>query len=305
MAELLLHHYSLSPFAEVVRVALGIKRLAWRSVEAPMVMPKPELLALTGGYRRIPVLQIGADVFCDTACILAELEARHAEPALLPEGLRGLALALQHWAGLGLAWNVGRFIVGTAPEAFPMDFHADRAAMWGVPLDLDRLRRSAPRYRDRLREQLRWLADMLHERPFLLGARPTLADAAIHGHCWFLRQAHARTAAILEAQPAVLAWMDRIAALGHGEVLPLPAGEALAIAAAASPAGGYAFDPGNGLGLAAGAQVGVAPDDYGRDAVQGRLVGLDQQRIALRRQHPAVGEVVVHFPRLGYAVRAA
>jgi glutathione S-transferase len=304
MAELLLHQYALSPFAEVVRVALGIKQLAWRSVDAPMIMPKPELLALTGGYRRIPVLQIGADVFCDTACILDELEARHAAPALLPAGLRGLALALQHWAGLGLAWNVGRFIVGTAPEAFPEAFHADRAAMWAVPVDMNRLSRSAPRYRDRLREQLRWLADMLHGRRFLLGERPTLADAAIYGHCWFLRQAHARTAAVLEAQPAVLAWMDRIALLGHGEARPLPPGEALAIAAAASPMGDLAIDPANGLGLKAGADIAVTPDDYGRDAVQGALVGLDDRRISLRRKHPAIGEVVVHFPRLGYAVRA-
>ncbi|MBM3489634.1 MAG: glutathione S-transferase family protein [Alphaproteobacteria bacterium] len=305
MAELLLYHYALSPFAEIVRVALGIKRLAWRSVEAPMIMPKPDLLALTGGYRRIPVLQVGADVYCDTACILEELEARHREPALLPQGLRGLALALQHWAGLGLAWNVGRFIVGTAPEAFPMEFHADRAAMWAVPLDLNRLRRSAPRYRDRLREQLRWLADMLRERPFLLGAGPTLADAAIYGHCWFLRQAHARTAALLDPQPAVLAWMDRIAAIGHGDARPLASGDALAIAAAASPAGGQGVDGENGLGLRAGASIAVTPDDYGRDAVIGILAGLDDRRISLRREHPATGEVVVHFPRLGYAVRAA
>ena len=62
MADILLHHYDNSPFSEKIRLALGLKRLAWRSVIQPNMMPKPHLVPLTGGYRRIPVLQIGADV---------------------------------------------------------------------------------------------------------------------------------------------------------------------------------------------------------------------------------------------------
>jgi hypothetical protein len=61
-AELILHHFDLSPYAEKVRTLLGLKALAWRSVQIPMVMPKPDLIALTGGYRKTPVLQIGADI---------------------------------------------------------------------------------------------------------------------------------------------------------------------------------------------------------------------------------------------------
>jgi glutathione S-transferase len=69
VTEPILHHFDWSPYAEKVRVLLGIKRLAWRSVQIPMVMPKPELTALTGWYRKTPVLQVGADVYCDTSCI--------------------------------------------------------------------------------------------------------------------------------------------------------------------------------------------------------------------------------------------
>ena len=29
-------------------------------------MPKPNLTALTGGYRKTPVLQIGADIYCNS-----------------------------------------------------------------------------------------------------------------------------------------------------------------------------------------------------------------------------------------------
>ena len=75
--DIILHHYDTSPFSEKVRLLLGLRGLSWGSVIQPVIMPKPDLTPLTGGYRRIPVLQIGADVYCDTQVILAELEARH------------------------------------------------------------------------------------------------------------------------------------------------------------------------------------------------------------------------------------
>ena len=63
MADIILHHYETSPYAEKIRVALGIKGLAWSSVQIPRIMPKPDLMPLTGGYRKTPVMQIGADIF--------------------------------------------------------------------------------------------------------------------------------------------------------------------------------------------------------------------------------------------------
>jgi len=55
MSQLILHHYPTSPFAEKIRLIFGYKKLAWQSVIIPRIMPKPELTALTGGYRRTPV----------------------------------------------------------------------------------------------------------------------------------------------------------------------------------------------------------------------------------------------------------
>jgi glutathione S-transferase len=62
---LILHQYDISPFSEKVRVVLGIKKLAWYACSQPLILPKPEVFALTGGYRRIPVLQLGANIYCD------------------------------------------------------------------------------------------------------------------------------------------------------------------------------------------------------------------------------------------------
>ena len=52
MAELILHHYADSPFSEKVRLIFGYKRPGLASVIIPAIMPKPDVVALTGGYRR-------------------------------------------------------------------------------------------------------------------------------------------------------------------------------------------------------------------------------------------------------------
>jgi glutathione S-transferase len=53
---MILHHYPNSPFAEKIRALFGYKGIAWQSVLQPDIMPKADLQALTGAYRRTPVL---------------------------------------------------------------------------------------------------------------------------------------------------------------------------------------------------------------------------------------------------------
>ena len=93
MTDIILHHYETSPYSEKVRLGLGLKGLAWASVEIPIIMPKPDLTALTGGYRKTPVLQIGADIYCDSQLIMRELERRYPSPSFYPAG-RGTTAAL-------------------------------------------------------------------------------------------------------------------------------------------------------------------------------------------------------------------
>ena len=302
MAEPVLHHYDLSPFAEKIRVLFGLKDLAWASVEAPMILPKPDLVALTGGYRRVPVLQVGADVFCDTVLIATELDRRFPAPPLEQAGTAGLGRLVQDWADRTFFWQVGRDITGTEPEAFPDAFHRDRAAMWGVAPDIERMRRAAPRYGEQVDAGLGWLDDRLAGGGFLLGPAPGLADLAVYGACWFLRRMDGPPARRLDRFPGVLRWLDRLAALGHGRRRDVTAAEAAALARAAMPETETAVDAGDRLGLAAGDPVAVRPDDYARDDVAGRLVVLTAERVAVARHHPDVGDVVVHFPRLGYRI---
>ena len=110
---LILHHYDFSNYAEKARLALGYKGLAWRGVTIPPVAPKPDLTPLTGGYRRTPVLQIGADVFCDTHLILRELERCKPEPTLYPQGLRTIADMIAYWAEHQLFRPMSLYVSGT------------------------------------------------------------------------------------------------------------------------------------------------------------------------------------------------
>ena len=105
MTDLILHHYPTSPFSEKVRLVLGLKRHAWRSVIVPTIMPKPDVVALTGGYRRTPFMQIGADVYCDSALMCRVIDRIGPEPPLYPAESAGMAEIVAQWADTSLFWT--------------------------------------------------------------------------------------------------------------------------------------------------------------------------------------------------------
>jgi glutathione S-transferase len=305
MHELILHHYPNSPFAEKARLALGLKQLAWRSVIIPMVMPKPDLVALTGGYRRTPVLQIGADIYCDTQCIARELERRAPEPTLYPQASAGLAHALAFWADRTLFQTAVSLVFGTLGDLVPKEFVRDREQLRGAPFDVAAMKAAAPHARDQLRAHLGLIEAQLRAgRSFLLGDAPGLVDLCAYHPLWFVRNLPPLAGA-LEAFPLVRAWMDRVAALGHGSPRELGSREALEIARAAEPAALPAADPGDPSGRKPGDRVSVAPDDYGKDPVVGELVASTAHEVAIRRSDPQAGSLVVRFPREGYVVSPA
>ena len=170
MSDLILHHFDWSPYGEKVRVLLGLKRLSWRSVQIPMVMPKPDLTALTGGYRKTPVLQIGADIYCDTNCIARELEQRFPQPSFFPDGGPGLAFALAVWAekffepGAGLSMGLN--------DQLPADLMQDRREFFSH-MDFAKFAERTPH----MFAQVLSNADLVEEqladgRDFLTGGRP-------------------------------------------------------------------------------------------------------------------------------------
>ncbi len=304
--ELILHHYWGSNYAEKVRLMLGLKALSWRSVIIPDVMPKPDLVALTGGYSKTPVLQIGADVYCDTKRIADELESRFPDPTLFPDGMRGTSLVLQYWADGAFTLAGGRYLIGRSHERWRPEFHADRAALWGVPVDLERMARSAERYRQQLAAYLEWITAMLEDgRPYLLGQKPGLADISVSHILWFLESGGEKATDVLIPFEAVRAWLARTREIGHGTLSDLSASEALDAAREATPASEPRVDEGNAERLGRGDRVSVRAEVAGRDPVVGNLHILTRQHVAVGLANDRVGDVVVHFPRVGYVVARA
>ena len=134
MSGLILHHYDFSNFAEKARLMLGFKKLAWRGVEIPPIAPKPDLAPLTGGYRRTPVLQDGADVWCDTNLIARELERRVPQPSLFPPGTVGAAEIIVRWAEQQFMRPMALFVSGINADHMPAGLHEDRAKLHGLPV---------------------------------------------------------------------------------------------------------------------------------------------------------------------------
>ena len=306
----ILHHYPSSPFSEKMRLVLGFKQLAWRSVTVPRIAPKPDVVALTGGYRRTPLLQLGADIYCDTALICDVLEHLQPQPTLYPEPEKGLGRALAQWADSTLfwsamAWNLqpaGREQLFANADAAARDaFVRDRAAMSGTGMTRSRPEDAAAAYKSYLRR----LSDMLDDRPFLLGETPCIADFSAYHPLWFTRTRVSSLAPILELTPAVIDWMDRMALIGHGESTELGPQDAIAVARAASPAAlaNDVFQDEHGISL--GSRVTVAAESFGTEPSEGVLVAATRMHYTLRRESDATGTLHVHFPRIGYALKAA
>ena len=308
MTDIILHHYPTSPFSEKVRLVLGYKQLAWKSVIVPSIMPKLDVQALTGGYRKTPFLQIGSDVYCDTALMCDVLEHIQPTPTLYPDSHKGLARVLAQWADTTLFWAAmaynlqpkGAMTMFTSPE-MAKAFGADRGAM---AAGMNRLRPAdaTAAYKSYLRR----ISNMLDGQDFLMGNTPCVADFSTYHPLWFSRVRVSVMADILDATPQVLQWMDRMAALGHGSFDKMSATEAIAVCAASAGATAQndeTFQDEHGIPL--GSQVTIAAESFGPEATEGELVAATRTRYTLKRVDDRAGVVHVHFPRIGYVLKAA
>jgi glutathione S-transferase len=307
MDEIILHHYPASPVSEKVRVGLGIKGLAWRSVEIPRVPPKPDVMPLTGGYRRTPIMQIGADIYCDSQCILRELQRRHPEPSFYPGGAGRLPWGISRWTD-ALFDTAVRISMGANADKLPEDFLKDRMRLFfGPNADVKKVQADLPHTAAQLRAQFGWIDERLASgRRFVLGDQPGLPDALTYYLVWFIRGRWQNGPAMLSEFPALEGWEQRVKAIGHGRPTEMTSSQAIEVARASQPTTPQRDDPRDPQGIKAGQKVTVAPDlDSGETAVAGVVRLVDRDSIAILREDPRVGTVCVHFPRVGFRVAIA
>ncbi|GAC1632333.1 MAG: glutathione S-transferase family protein [Nevskia sp.] len=309
MSDIILHHYPLSPYSEKLRAVLGFKKLAWKSVITPVMLPKPDLLPLTGGYRKAPVMQIGRDIYCDSALMLRVIDRLAPNPPLAPGPLRASCAAFAQieqtlfFAAVSTMFQPAglKALIERLGADGMQQFAKDRTALFTGGSAV----RPGPDYgKVHFLPLMNALDLQLQSAPFLLGAEPTLADFCMFHPVWFIR-GNPGVAGTLAPFKALLAWFERIRTLGHGRSSEISGAEAIAIARAAS--GGQPFD-GPVLepdGLKLGMRVQVSATDYGTDPVVGTLVHASAFELAVKRSDAQAGEVVVHFPRAGFGIAPA
>ena len=301
MTDLILHHYHLSPFSEKIRAQLGYTDLPWQSVTVREFPPRPELDRLTGGYRKIPVAQVGADVFCDSRIISSEVAALAAKPELAPENCDPevqdfVARAdLEVFLACVLSAN-GRNLLRRMRREHSW-LHVGRLMFDRINMARKaKVKAAGPKQAGRvLEEHLRNLESML-ERDFLFGDQPNSGDFAAYHGLWFIRDASESSR--VAGYPEVNAWMDRIAAYGHGRPSPISAKEAQQQARQNQP---RALP--ESRNSSSGKEVTIAPSDYGRHGVSGQLVASTDERWILARRDDACGTVHVHFPKQGFVLQ--
>jgi glutathione S-transferase len=304
---IILHHFDESPFSEKVRLVFGLKNIPWASVRISRIMPRPDLMPMTGGYRRTPVMQIGADIYCDTQVILRELERRFPQPTLFPDGYAGTAATTAMWTDRPFFQSTVNLVFGTLADKVPQEFISDREQLRGAKFDVAAMAQAIPQMRDQFRAHAQWIEAQLDgDRNWMAGDSASLCDINAFMNVWYLRGNLPGEADRLLAEFArTRAWETRVRAIGYGQRSELSTEAALDIAAAATPQTAVLPDASDPNGRKPGDRVDVMPDDYGTIKVAGEIVALSPHHIAIRRHDPRAGDVVVHFPRVGFLVLPA
>ena len=297
---IILHHYELSPFSEKLRLMFGYAGMPWQSLLSPEMPPRPNLDPLTGGYRRIPVAQIGADVFCDTRLICDEISVLAGKPELATH--QGTA------ANQAYAANLESTVFWACVLSIPMGvtlkqlvrkigvwktlrFLKDRAGVGkNSRMDTPSPKEAAQAFQLHLEEMEQRL-----QAEFLFANQPTNADFAAYHTLWFKREVG--NLAMPQGLPQVAAWYERMKAFGHDQRQEISQKQAFAAARENAP---RAIPEEASSAPEIGTSVVISPTDYALDSVSGTLVGCSATRYIVARQSKEFGTVHVHFPRTGF-----
>lgn len=254
------------------------------------------------------MLQIGADIYCDSLCVIRELQNRFPDPTLYPGGGQGMPWAVARWTDDTLFMLALQIIFAAGADDMPPEFLKDRGAIYFSPgTDFSRLKEELPHVQAQLGAQLSYINDRVSQgRDFMLGAEPGLPDAACHYVVWFLNGRWDKGPEFLSQFPALMAWEKRMLDIGHGTEESMEGEDALEIAKAAEPMsvppmGLPPICPQDPQELSVGTPVRINPLGYGTDSVvEGTVRWATRHVVSINREDPDVGRLAVHFPRVGY-----
>ncbi|KAK4569460.1 hypothetical protein LTR86_003223 [Recurvomyces mirabilis] len=183
--------YEASPFTWKVRHVLRIKHIPYTFITVPSMMPRP-LLKDTFGltYRKIPVLVVGRELYCDTAIIIEALEHFFPEDegyqSIYPRAAdgRNYRSMIRGFASYWTDRPLFRATTGLIPASvWRTSFGEDRAGLIGHKLDPDKLEKKVPENTSRLDMQLSLLEPLFdqNDTPWIFSTNtPSLADISLY-----------------------------------------------------------------------------------------------------------------------------
>ncbi|MDQ8038073.1 MAG: glutathione S-transferase family protein [Pedobacter sp.] len=303
MPTLILHHYPMSPFSQKIRSMLGYAGLEWESALTREMPPRPILEKLAGGYRKIPVAQIGADVFCDSRIIAEEIALLSGKPELALANCSPATQAYVAKVDLEIFFDC---IIGGGSRKLQKKMREAMSLPDIIRFFWDRINlgRTAKvktaGFRGMRERVLLHVADVEQrlQADFLGGDRPDHSDFSTWHSLWFIRDLG--ESRMINPYPKVMAWMDRMKAFGEGSRREISGEQALVTARAATP---RAIPDELRKDALIGHKVSIVPADYARLPTKGILVGASANRWIVAREEKDVGTVHVHFPRDGFFLK--
>ena len=301
MTNFILHHYPLSPYSQKIRSMLGYTQLDWQSVQTREMPPRPSLALLCGGYRRVPVAQIGADIFCDTRTITSEIAQLSGKNELAAENcseqVKDLLTQLESDVFFTCVGNAMSFRV--LWDSFSIRdlclFIFDRIKM---KKSLELKNEGIKKSRIILNQHLERLESLLTEN-FIGGNAPNIVDFAAYHCLWFVRDVGKKD--LIDSQRNVISWMNRIREFNEGNEHPISASDANATAAKCEP---RHIPDEHKKDSSIGAMVEISPTDYALDPTDGLLVGCTSYSWIIAREVEKLGTIHVHFPKHGFELKA-
>ncbi len=305
MSEFILHHYAISPFAAKIRAMLGYAELPWASALTGPMPPRPLVNALAGGYRRVPVAQLGADMFCDTRVVSEEIAQRAGRPELSSQGLSAEQRDFVNRAEMPVFFSLVRQSMGwpmarkVLADIGPLGLYRLLKDRKGVAANMAPASRPPQDAAGTIASYLDELEALL-SGDYLQGVQPGMIDFSAWHALWFATEIGGKK--LLQHHPATAAWVQRINAFHHDASRDIDDSECLALARNSEP---RPLPQDSGDDPLLDQAVSIAPSDYAQEAVNGVLVASLPDRFILRRETPTTGVVHVHFPRERFTVQAA
>lgn len=307
MEKIILHRNYGSPYCQKIMVMLDYSQLDWYSELTSKGVPRPVQETLSGNYsRRVPLLQIGADIYCDTKEICEQIAELSGNKTL---SYYNLTKDQQNFSD-ALEYELGRAVVS---KLTPMDLitsyfkHIPIKDACVFLIDRFKLKSKIKKHKpleDKSQEEwtsvliqfLKRINKMLETHPFLSESKdPNYTDFSAYTHIWYSNRINNLKYA--KNLPHIRAWLKKMESFTIGNYKSLSRGEALKIARDVEP---NPIDSLNQKSDKLNTQVSVLVNDglsFIMNPVNGILVGENENKTILERNHPDVGKVHIHIPK--------